>query len=83
MTEITECRWRCDYCGVVSPVLDFKPATTGVFQAMGPKGWVFIPRGECGIVYLMHDYHFCCAMHKTLWKQQRAESAETPEEAKE
>jgi len=65
MTIITETRWKCDYCGCVSPVL----VPTGEFSGHEmPKGWnKFI------------DRHFCCGLHEVYYHNRRAESAKTPE----
>lgn len=77
MTEIHERRWRCNWCGVVSPVLE--PFKDTFFTYVRPLGW--IEYTEEAWKY-PGPYHFCCTLHETLWKNKRAESAETPEEAK-
>lgn len=75
MTEITEHRWKCDYCGVVSPVLTIKvdhsawPPPSIVYTS--PKGWTNDA-----------DTHFCCGYHEILYKNKQTASAKTPEEAR-
>jgi len=58
MTEILERRWRCDYCGCVSPVLEEE----------SPRGWRFEYTDHSSF-----DHHFCCTIHEVLWKQQQRE----------
>ncbi len=65
MSEIIEHRWKCDYCGVVSPV----------FMDNYPKGWVFDYATHSTL-----DKHFCCAYHEILHKNKQTASAKTPEE---
>ena len=74
MTEIQERRWRCDYCGNVSPVIEQSDGLTHPIYKPRPMGWVFIPAD-----FFEEPKTFCCAMHETLYKNKRDESAETPE----
>ena len=56
MTIITETRWKCDYCGNVSPVIGFPGA---------PNGWV------TDGIHAIDILHFCCKAHEVLWQQQQ------------
>jgi len=71
MTEILERRWKCDYCGNVSPVLT---------NAIPPNGWVVVRRGDHKSGYIMTDLHFCCALHETLYISRRADVVVMTEE---
>lgn len=64
MTIIKETRWKCDYCGAVSPVVE---------EGEKPKGWLEIwSAGAYFIEYIpgyKPDYHFCCNKHAKLHKK--------------
>ena len=68
MTEITERRWQCDFCGNVSPVLDGYPSKY--------TGWVTVNRGELGSVYNMECLHFCTPSHRLAYEQNAEEVLE-------
>jgi hypothetical protein len=55
---IHETRWKCDYCGAVSPVIE-----EGFW---GPNGWLDMYRVRESNIYAMREeYHFCCSEHLT------------------
>ena len=64
MTILLERRYKCDFCGCVSPV-----HVSGQFPV---KGWV-VGKGYNYWTFPEEDdlYHFCCGSHQTLWDQQQ------------
>lgn len=70
MSIITEQRWKCDYCGVVSPVIG----------EAAPHGWLSIAFSLEVRAYggkILRGVEFCCDFHKMLWieKQSHMEGA--------
>ena len=61
MTIITEYRWKCDYCGNVSPRLLDETAVTS------PPGWVkyHTPTSPPSVLY------FCQHAHYEAWLAER------------
>ena len=65
MTEILEIRWKCNFCDIVSPVLDEIPNRP--VERVTPVGWTRVPDDYISL----EDKHFCCKAHEVLWKQQQ------------
>lgn len=58
MTILQTYRWKCDYCGAVSP---------GMGQGERPMGWI---RGLYGLAPMFVNtevHHFCCSDHERQW----------------
>jgi hypothetical protein len=70
---IHETRWKCDYCGAVSPIVGHDEI---------PAGWMFYQPflapsdRKKGVFTVMECYiHFCCMDHQNKWlTEQRAKS---------
>lgn len=76
MTVITETRWKCDWCGTVSPVIVFGNPPD---LATGWKTY-FVRKLEkqyiaATLIYhrvtIDTTYHFCCKAHKQAWLEER------------
>ena len=62
MTILTETRWKCDYCGNVSPVTEEKT----------PLGWIELSViQEVRTVGYTDTLHFCTEAHKQAWLKER------------
>jgi len=59
---ITEYRWKCDFCGVYSPVVPPEEQ---------PKGWIIV-RGTAVSDGVTHvgDFEFCCDRHLAFWRRE-------------
>jgi hypothetical protein len=54
---IHETRWKCDYCGVVSPVIEEGQEA--------PNGWEMINMNvKVGLDTVRIGRHFCCQTHR-------------------
>ena len=83
MTILTETRWKCDYCGNVSPALSDGDAAMGLM----PMGWRVIDpkthpvqlKGLCypspgwavDLAPNLTPFHFCTEAHKQAWLKER------------
>ncbi len=52
MTILTEYRWKCNYCGNVSPALKYDEDK--------PRGWKAFRK-------VMNTPHFCTDAHRAAW----------------
>lgn len=60
---ITQYRWKCDFCGVYSPVTE--PDTQ-------PPGWVIVSGTAVsdGVTHVDH-FEFCCDRHFAFWNREK------------
>lgn len=75
MTEIIEHRWKCDFCGNVSPTLDTLEIGHGFVEIVWPTGWVTVNRGEL-IAYNTEQLHFCTPAHQLAFEKNAEEILE-------
>lgn len=73
MTIVTEYRWKCDYCGNVSPVLSWADGIDG--ERVPPLGWVWkakpLPEFDATIERVAEHWHFCTRAHAIAWMLER------------
>jgi len=65
---IQETRWKCDYCGVVSPVIDEgQEAPNGWHQLFYSGGYMVFDRNQERVP----NFQYCCQDHAIKDKERR------------
>lgn len=61
---ITEYRWKCDWCGAVSPAQKIKDKAPYLWRQYIP----FLDHPVAGSLIHITKVHFCCQQHLDEWK---------------